>query len=66
MYFPYILVHVVLDNVYRPPRNTNDLYQAFINEFIPLLEDLQRGNSKVIIAGDFNIDLLKMNENITL
>ena len=57
---------LIIGNLYRPPHNTNDLYQTFINEFIPILEHLQRVNQEVIIAGDFNIDLLKINENATL
>ena len=57
---------LILGNVYRPPNNTNNLYQSFTNEFIPILENLQRANRETIIAGDFNIDLLKINNNVTL
>ena len=31
---------LILGNVYRPPNNTNNLYQSFTNEFIPILENL--------------------------
>ena len=54
---------LIIGNVYRPPNNTNSLYQDFTNEFIPIL---QRANCETIIAGDFNIDLLKINNNATL
>ena len=57
---------LILGNVYRPPNNTNNLYQSFTNEFIPILENLQRSNRETIIAGDFNIDLFKINNNATL
>ena len=57
---------LIIGNVYRPPNNTNSLYQDFTNEFIPILENLQRANCETIIAGDFNIDLLKINNNATL
>ena len=57
---------LILGNVYRPPNNTNNLYESFTNEFIPILENLQRANRETVIAGDFNIDLLKMNNNATL
>ena len=57
---------LIIGNVYRPPNNTNTLYQDFTNEFIPILENLQRANCETIIAGDFNIDLLKINNNATL
>ena len=55
---------IIIGNIYRPPPNTNAVCQTFINEFIPILEHLQRDNRKVIIAGDFNIDLLKINDNV--
>ena len=57
---------LILGNVYRAPNNTNNLYQSFTNEFIPILENLQRANRETIIAGDFNIDLLQINNNATL
>ena len=49
-----------------PPNNTNNLCKDFTNKFIPILENLQRVNCETIIAGDFNIDLLKINNNATL
>ena len=57
---------VIIGNIYRPPPNTNAICQTFINEFIPILEHLQRVNCEVTIAGDFNIDLLKSNDNAVL
>ena len=57
---------LIIGNVYIPPNNTNSLYQDFTNEFIPVLEYLQRANCETIIAGDVNIDLLKINNNATL
>ncbi len=35
---------------------------VFIEEFAPILENLDKNNNGVILAGDFNIDLLKINE----
>ena len=57
---------LILGNVYRPPNNTNNVYESFTNEFIPILENLQRANRETVISGDFNIDLLKINNNATL
>ena len=34
-----------------------------MNEFIPLLDHLQKNKSEVIIAGDYNIDLLQIKDN---
>ena len=61
-------ISLILGNVYRPPNNTNNLYESFTNEFIPILEILQRANRETVIARDFNIDiiLLKINNNATL
>ena len=54
---------VILGNIYRPPGHNNETCQTFINEFIPLLDHLQKCKSEVIIAGDYNIDLLQIKEN---
>ena len=53
---------IILGNVYRPPRDTNENYNQFINEFVPILSDFGKSKSDVIIAGDYNIDLLKVLE----
>ena len=55
---------IIIGNIYRPPPNTAVVCQTFIKDFIPILENLQRDNREVIIAGDFNIDLLKIYENV--
>ena len=52
---------VLIGNVYRPPRNTNNGYQSFINEFTPILSHLDKWNSEIILAGDYNIDQLQIN-----
>ena len=41
---------------------TNENYKQFISVFATLLAHLDRCNSDVIIGGDFNIDLLKVND----
>ena len=58
---------LILCNVYRPPHDTNDnYYNQFINEFVPILSEFGKSKSDVIIAGDYNIDLLKVLENTCL
>lgn len=52
---------VVLGNVYRPPRDVIHNYNTFTAKMERTLSELQNC-ANVIIAGDFNIDLLKMNE----
>ena len=53
---------VIVGNIYRPPRDLNINHTQFIDEFSLLLSQLDCKNSEVIIAGDFNINLLKIND----
>ena len=59
---------ITLCNVYRPPKfNNNDTsISNFITEFEPILLKLGKDKSETIIAGDFNIDLLKVNARQTI
>ena len=54
---------IILGNVYRPPKDINENYQTFIDEFANKLVYLNNNRNEVIIAGDYNIDLLKINDN---
>ena len=56
---------VTLGNIYRPPRSRNDDLNSFTNEFAHIISSLKNNNSHFIFAGDFNINLLKLNENDT-
>ncbi len=49
-------------HIYRPPNELIDSYNEFIREIFPILEQLENNKNEVIIAGDFNIDLLKIND----
>ena len=42
----------------------NENYKTFFDELIRLLAILNKSKHEVIIAGDFNIDLLKVNTNM--
>ena len=53
---------IIIGNIYRPPRDLNENYKQFVSEFTPIISSFDRTNSDVIIAGDFNINLLKINE----
>ena len=55
---------IIIGNVYRPPRDTNEYYSIFTNHINEILDYFARGNKEVIITGDFNIDLLRINEKI--
>ena len=54
---------LTLGNIYRPPRSSNYDLNAFIDEFSHIISSLENNNNHLILAGDFNINLLKLNEN---
>ena len=54
----------VVFNLYRPPKPGNDILKEVIEELTPVLECIERQNANIILAGDTNINLLKMHENI--
>ena len=54
---------VVVGNIYRPPRNSVENYKTFTSELNDVMNRLQRTRPEVIISGDFNLDLLKINQN---
>ena len=53
---------VIIGNIYRSPRVLNCDYKKIIDEFASVLSHIDLKKSEVIIAGDFNINLLKINE----
>lgn len=55
---------MVLGNIYKPPKmnNNNVNISQFISEFETILNHLDSLNCCLAIAGDFNIDVLKINE----
>ena len=54
---------VIIGNIYRPPRPSTENYNEFINEFSTDISNLPcHQNNSVILAGDYNINLLKINE----
>ncbi len=50
--------------IYRQPKENLEFYNQFIDEFSPILGNLEKNNTGVILAGGFNIDLLKINDKI--
>ena len=52
-----------IGNIYRSPRTRNEDLNVFIDEFTPIISILDNCNNDIIIAGDININLLKLNEN---
>ena len=53
----------VIGNIYRPPRSLNENYNEFIHEFSNAISSLKNNHKhNLILAGDFNINMLKINE----
>jgi exonuclease III len=55
--------NVIIGNIYRPPRNNVINYREFFDEMNEIFSSYQRLRKEVIIVGDFNLDLLKLNDN---
>lgn len=53
---------LILGNVYRPPRKIAKIVKIFDEEFKATLQLLSHLKGEVMIAGDFNHDLLTINE----
>ena len=57
--------NITIGNVYRPSTNTSDTnseLSLFISEFQPIIEKLDKESSSIAISGDFNINLLQVNQ----
>ena len=61
---PCIPGKIIIGNVYRPPRDnySNASIDRFLEPFSAIIEKIQKENSTIIIGGDFNINLLRINE----
>ena len=55
---------IIIVNIYRPPRsnNNNKTIKQFCEELTPVISDISKNSCHIIITGDFNIDLLQINE----
>ena len=56
---------VKIGNIYRPPKYNNNhaSIDSFLSEFCPIIDITAHQTNNYILAGDFNIDLLKVNNN---
>ena len=54
---------IIVGNLYKPPRDNNNTANitAFREELESVLRDLDMKNSEALICGDFNINILKIN-----
>ena len=54
---------IVVENIYRPPYDNNNERNVttFVTELEPIIATLNDNNQELLIAGDFNINLLHIN-----
>ena len=54
---------IIIGNIYKPPKDNNNFgnVNGSIDELEPILRDLGNTNSEVLICGEYNINLLKIN-----
>ena len=54
--------NIILGHIYRSPRGSNDNYSDFFEELKTILSNYEHTYSELILTGDTNINLLKVNE----
>ena len=54
---------VKIGSMYRPPQERNENYQSFLNKLSPVVTRLEKYNDEIILRGDLNINLLKVNQS---
>ena len=52
---------LIIGNIYRPPRMLKVEVKQFINEFTLLILSLEKYKLNINLAGDYNLNLLKIN-----
>ena len=55
---------ITIGNIYKPPRDNNNVrnVNTFRDELEPILQELSASNNEVLLCGDYNINLLKLNQ----
>jgi hypothetical protein len=55
------LTKITIGNIYRPPHDL--IFNDFIREFFPVIDKLNKSAVNLLVTGDFNINLLRVNSN---
>ena len=50
--------YICIAKIYRPPKdiNSSTIIETFIEELDPIITDLNKSNSKIVLLGDYNIN----------
>ena len=62
----FLYKKIIIGNIYRPPRVHKKDHDTFLEELTPILFNLQICKHGVVIAGDFNINLLNIRDKINV
>ena len=54
---------IIVSNIYKPPRRYIDI-DRFTKESRPILDKIKKESCDAVFAGDFNINLLQLNEKL--
>ena len=59
--------NIIVSNIYKPPHNNNNKenIEQFMREIAPIMTYINETNSEALMGGDWNINILKVNENST-
>ena len=59
----YSRKNIIIGNIYKPPKESNNAnIQTFLDELDSVISRLNLSQSNLILAGDFNINLLQIKE----
>ena len=61
--YPEINKPIIVGSVYRPPRHLIADKTSFVNEFNDVISSIQSQNKYILVAGDFNLNFLKVNSD---
>ena len=51
---------IIVGNIYRPPNNSRENFNIFINKFNDTLLEFYANNQNTYLCGNYNVDLLKI------
>ena len=54
-------IKIIVGNIYRPPNNSWESFNVFMEEFNDTLVEFYANNQNTYLSGDYKIDLLKIN-----
>ena len=53
----------LLCNIYRAPKTNLSSIESFLQEFTPIMQTFEKKFKNIVVCGDFNLNLIKVNEH---